>query len=115
MATISGFSTLSSIGRAQSLTSSSSSSLSSPLRIVHRQGHSNILNVNPNWTVTAKSKKQLLKRREIVRSVAKDTLILEGVEEDAFTADRPVSVPVLPSDVLRYFIYFFFLVSGFCV
>ena len=43
-----------------------------------------------------------------MRSVAKDTLILEGVEEDAFTADQPVSVPVLPSDVLRYFIFIFF-------
>ena len=38
-----------------------------------------------------------------MRSVAEDTLIPEEAEEDASTADLPVSVPVSPSDVLNMF------------
>ncbi|GFY87087.1 ankyrin repeat family protein [Actinidia rufa] len=71
--------------------------------LLHRQRHGNILNVNPNLTLVTKNKHQFLRRREIVRSVAEDTLIPEEAEEDASTADQPVSVPVSPSDVLNMF------------
>ncbi|XAR51822.1 hypothetical protein NMG60_11006564 [Bertholletia excelsa] len=125
MATISGLSTLCSIYKSSSHLPHSSpsssgfssySSLSIPFWGCRFQGRLKSVIVNSTVRLAVRNKKIQRRRTKIVRSVAEDTLAPEeaeqddngnteqSVEQEASTpTDQPVSVPVLPSDVLTMF------------
>lgn len=107
MATLSAFSTLSSIARANSNLSSSSSSISCnlPLQFVRLHSHVNISSSKISRVSVVNKFPRRLKTK-IRSSVAEEQQTLipteDGTEEaqTSSVTEQPVSVPVSPSDVL---------------